>query len=259
DHYFGLAELIVGPEALASLAPRFRAGGPPLVTDPVKQMRPGPPQPEAVGESEKEEPPPPAPPKTEYASLSGVVMIDGKPPQGEIGVVTLEAVGARRLPLPVPRLMEQRNRQFLPHVLVVPVGSPVTFPNWDAVYHNVFSTSAPKSFDLGLYHNGEARTVVFDKEGIVELTCNIHANMHAYIGVVSAPHYSVTGPNGQFRFSRLRPGKYVLRAWNERTSAPVKREVELKAGANSTTVGVAADAPTGPAPDKFGVSRAKKP
>jgi hypothetical protein len=260
EQYFGFAELITGPDAIADLAELFRAGAPPRVTEPPKKMeQPLPPQPEAVGDSEKEAPPPPpAPQQKEYASISGTIQLDGKVPQGEIGIVTLESPGRAKRPLPIPRIMEQRNRQFLPRVLIVPVGSPVTFPNWDPVFHNVFSTSDTKPFDLGLYKSGEARTVVFDREGIVKLGCNLHANMLAYIVIVSAPHYVVTGANGQFSFRRLEPGRYVLRAWNERSQRPVTKEVELRPGANSFSVGLTGDAPKGPQPDKFGVARGGK-
>jgi hypothetical protein len=260
EQYFGFAELITGADAVADLADLFRAGAPPRVTEPPKKMeQPLPPQPEAVGDSEKEAPPAPAPPQQkEYATLSGTIQLDGRVPQGDLGVVTLETPGRARRPLPIPRIMEQRNRTFLPRVLIVPVGSPVTFPNWDPVFHNVFSTSDTKPFDLGLYKSGEARTVVFDREGIVKLGCNLHANMQAYIVVVSAPHYVVTGANGQFSFRRLEPGRYTLRAWNERSQRPVTREVELKPGANSFSIGLNGDAPKGPQPDKFGVARGGK-
>ncbi|HKA88710.1 MAG TPA: carboxypeptidase regulatory-like domain-containing protein [Haliangiales bacterium] len=256
EQYFGFAELITGPDAVADLAELFRAGAPPHMAEPTKKMEQTPPQPEAVGDSEKEAPPPPpAPQQKEYASLSGTIQIDGKAPRDDLGVVTLDPPGRGRHPLPVPRIMEQRGRKFLPHVLIVPLGSPVTFPNWDPVFHNVFSTSEAKAFDLGLYKSGEARTVVFDREGIVKLGCNLHANMAAYIVIVASPHYVVTGANGQFSFRRLEPGRYTLRAWNERSQRPVTKEVELKPGANSFSVGLTGDAPKGPQPDKFGVPR----
>ena len=261
EQYFGFAELITGPDAVADLAEQFRAGAPPRVTEPPKKMeKETPPQPVAVGDSEQETPPEPAPPKKEYANLSGTLQLDGRTPEGDIGVVTLEPAGGGRgkRPLPMPRIMEQRNRTFLPRVLVVPVGSAVTFPNWDPIFHNVFSTSETRPFDLGLYKSGEARTVVFDREGVVKLGCNLHANMQAHIVVVAAPHYAVTGGNGQFSFRRLEPGKYTLRAWNERSSKAVTRELELRPGSNSTAIGLSGDAPKGPSPDKFGVARGGK-
>jgi hypothetical protein len=138
------------------------------------------------------------------------------------------------------------------------VGSTVTFPNFDPVYHNVFSTSDQQPFDLGIYKAPEARDVTFDKEGIVTLGCNLHANMTAHIAVVSAPHYVITDDKGRFSFASLEPGTYRLRAWSERSLAPVVQEVVVKPDRNTVSVRVKGDAPTGPLPDKFGVSRGSK-
>jgi hypothetical protein len=262
----------VGVEALADLAQQFRAGAPPRVTTPTKTLPlDTPPQPVAVGKSEDapasapassaassqaKKPEHTAPVKT---TVSGVVQLDGKPPQGELGMVTLAPVGNTKPPFPQARIVEQRNRQFAPRLLVIPVGTIVTFPNFDTTFHNVFSTSATKSFDLGLYKNGEAREVVFDKEGVIRLGCNLHANMMATIVVVNAPYYTVTDPNGNYSFGTVDPGKYVLKAWNERSASFVTQNVEVKPGKNTINVGVAADAPSGPLPDKFGVARGKNP
>jgi hypothetical protein len=140
-------------------------------------------------------------------------------------------------------------------VLAVPVGSTVAFPNFDNVFHNVFSTSPLAAFDLGIYKAGEAREYTFTKEGIIRLGCNLHANMSAYIVVVAAPAYTVTDESGKFVFKHLAPGKYKLKAWSERSKTPIAQEVTIKVGGNDVKVGVAADAPSGPAPDKFGGKR----
>jgi hypothetical protein len=146
----------------------------------------------------------------------------------------------------------------LPHVLAVPVGSTVQFPNYDPTFHNVFSTSDTKAFDLGLYKNGEARELVFDKEGVVRLGCNLHANMSAYVIVVAAPHYAITDDTGAFSFRSLAPGKYTMKVWSERSAEPAVQTVEIKPGQNNLNLGVKADVGEGPAPDKFGVPRGKK-
>ena len=135
------------------------------------------------------------------------------------------------------------------------VGSTVAFPNFDGVFHNVFSTSPQAAFDLGIYKAGEAREYKFEKEGIIRLGCNLHANMSAYLVVVSQPAYVITDDKGAFKFNRLAPGKYKLKAWSEKSKAPITQEITIKAGANSVNVGVAADAPAGPLPDKFGGKR----
>jgi hypothetical protein len=82
--------------------------------------------------------------------------------------------------------------------------------------------------------------------------------MSAFVAVVSAPHYTVTDAGGKFAFRSIAPGKYVLRAYHERASGPIVKEVEIKSGRNEIAVGVEADAPAGPLPDKFGVARAAK-
>jgi hypothetical protein len=151
--------------------------------------------------------------------------------------------------------MEQRFREFNPRVMAISVGSTVAFPNFDTVFHNVFSTSPLGAFDLGIYRAGEAREYKFDKEGIIRLGCNLHANMSAYLVVVSAPSYVVTDETGRFKFDRLAPGKYTLKAWSEKSKAPITQDITIKVGKNEVTVGVAADAPTGPQPDKFGGKR----
>jgi hypothetical protein len=139
--------------------------------------------------------------------------------------------------------------------MAISVGSTVAFPNFDPVFHNVFSTSPVTPFDLGLYKAGEAREFTFPKEGIVRLGCNLHANMSAYIAVVSAPAYVVTDNEGRFAFKHLPPGKYKLQAWSERSKAPITQDITIKAGRNQVTVGVSGDAAAGPQPDKFGGKR----
>ena len=256
EQLFSSAELIIGVEGLADVAPLFREGAPPRINTPLKQFPANtPPQPQVVGASDDDEPDA----KPARGSLSGSMQIEGRA-SGAIGVVTLEPVGKKaRRRSPKVRVMEQRDRQFAPRVMAVPLGSTVTFPNFDQVFHNVFSTSDAQKFDLGLYKGGQAREITFDREGIVRLGCNLHANMSAHVVVVSAPHYAVTDPSGAFRFRSLEPGKYRLRAWSERSLAPVTQEVTIASGSNKVTVGVKGDAPEGPPPDKFGVSRGKKP
>jgi plastocyanin len=257
DQLFSTAELLTGADALAALDDTFRAGAPPRVAGPTKKIdASAPPEPKVVGSSEQEDAEAKvAPPKIE-GSLTGVVQIDGKPLSGAYGLVTLEPASGKWAPrTPKHREVQQRNREFLPHVLAVPVGSTVSFPNYDNVFHNVFSTSPLAPFDLGIYKVGEARDYTFTKEGIVRLGCNLHAGMSAYIVVVNAPAYVVTDDTGHFAFKHLPPGKYKLHAWSERSNTPITQDVTIKVGANSINVGVAGDAPGGAQPDKFGGKR----
>jgi plastocyanin len=257
EHYFSTAELIVGEAAVAAIASEFREGAPPRVAAAPTKVDPhSAPQPKVDGSSEADDAAAKvAPPRIE-GSLTGTIVIDGKPLSGAFGLVTLEPTGGKwPARTPKHRVIEQRNREFLPHITAVPVGSTIAFPNFDSVFHNVFSTSPLGAFDLGIYKMGEAREFTFQKEGIVRLGCNLHANMNAYIAVVSAPAYVVTDDKGGFAFKHLAPGKYKLKAWSERSSTPIEQEITIKQGANEVKPGVAGDAPAGPAPDKFGKKR----
>lgn len=256
DQFFSQAELLVGAPALADLAEPFRAGGPPRVTTPTIAVdRDAAPQPPLIGNSDQEdEDDKVAPPKVE-GSLSGTVRIGAKAATG-VGLVTLEPIGRKSKKRPARRrVIEQRGREFLPRLTAISVGSSIAFPNFDTVFHNVFSTSPAAPFDLGLYRAGEAREVTFTKEGVLRLGCNLHANMSAYVAVVSAPHYTVTDATGGFAFRHLAPGKYKLSAWNERSKEPVVKEITIKAGKNQLEVSVSDDAAKGPPPDKFGGKR----
>ena len=256
EQLFSTAELLIGAEALAQLAPSFREGAPPRVTTPTQRIDvSAPPQPRVSGSSEAEdEAAKVAPPKVEVGTVTGTIMLDGKP--GTYGLVTLEPASGKWKPRsPKKIVIEQRGREFLPSLVAVSVGSTISFPNFDTVFHNVFSTSPFGAFDLGLYKAGEAREFTFTKEGIIRLGCNLHANMAAYIAVVSAPAYVVTDEKGNFAFKRVVPGKYKVRAWSIKSKAPITQDVTIKAGKNELSIGVAADAPAGPLPDKFGGKR----
>jgi plastocyanin len=251
ERYFSSAEGLIGQDALADIASTFLEGAPPRVSTPLKQMPlDAPPQPAAVGDSDADTPHP----KPERGSLTGQLMLGDRPIDVR-AVVTLEpSGGGGKKPSPQERVIEQRQRQFAPRLMVVPVGSTVAFPNYDPIFHNVFSRSEVQPFDLGLFRNGQSREVTFSKPGVFRLGCNLHPNMSAYVLVVSEPHYAVVDGSGRFSFKRLKPGKYVARAWSESTREPVKQEVQIKPGANAVTLSLSADAPAGN-PDKFGVPR----
>jgi plastocyanin len=113
-----------------------------------------------------------------------------------------------------PRLT-QKNKSFLPHVLVVPVGSEVEFPNRDPFFHNVFSLFEGKQFDLGLYEAGTTRNVRFDKAGISYIFCNIHPEMGAVVIAVGTPYYGISDKRGQIDIPNVPSGRYTLRMWYE--------------------------------------------
>ena len=115
--------------------------------------------------------------------------------------------------------MEQKNKNFNPHLLVVPVGSSVEFPNLDPFFHNVFSQFNGKRFDLGLYEAGSTRVVRFDHEGISYLFCNIHSEMAAVIITVRTPYYVISKGSGPVELREVPPGDYEMHVWAEGTDA----------------------------------------
>ena len=111
--------------------------------------------------------------------------------------------------------MEQRDRRFVPDLLVIPRGSTVEFPNLDPIFHNVFSLSRTKSFDLGNYPRGQSRAVTFLKPGVVLVNCRLHSNMAAAIVVTPNPWAVRANGDGQFALRDVPPGRHVLVAWHK--------------------------------------------
>jgi hemoglobin len=255
EQLYSAAERLAPDGAFKGLDPLFRAGAPERITTALKTMpKDTPAQPkDAVGGSDEEE----AKPKN--GSLAGSMKVDGA--AGPVlGVIALEpASGKWKKRTAKQRIIEQRDRQFAPRMLAISAGSTVSFPNFDPIFHNVFSTSNPRSFDLGIYKNGESREVTFAKEGLVTLGCNLHSNMSAHLVIVAAPHYVVTDASGGFKFKSLPPGKYKMKAWAEDTVEPVTQTVEIKSGENTVNLTIPRGASVRPAMDKFGLPRGKAP
>ncbi len=113
-------------------------------------------------------------------------------------------------------IMDQRNEQFIPHVLPVTIGTAVDFLNSEAVYHNVFSLSPAKTFDLGRYPQGQSRRVRFDRPGVVSVYCDIHTHMNAFILVLPTSHFTVADGEGNFILENVPAGNFELRVWNGR-------------------------------------------
>ena len=112
--------------------------------------------------------------------------------------------------------MSSQDKTFVPHVLAVPVGGEVEFPNVDPIFHNVFSVSGKNSFDLGLVGRGEGKEAVFHEAGIVRVFCNVHHGMFAHVVVVPSSHYAVPDAQGRFVLEGVPEGVGTLRYWQER-------------------------------------------
>lgn len=115
-----------------------------------------------------------------------------------------------------PKLV-QRHKTFEPHVLIVPVGTLVAFPNKDPFFHNIFSLYDGKRFDLGLYEAGTTRSVLFDRPGVSFLFCNIHAEMSAVVIAVNTPYFGISDRSGHVVISNVPAGRYELSVWYERS------------------------------------------
>jgi plastocyanin len=152
------------------------------------------------------------------------VVIWLKPLDGTIMPVTLEPKRYR---------MEQKNKRFYPHVLVIPLGSAIEFPNRDPFFHNVFSLYKGKKFDLGLYEAGSSRTVRFDQPGVSFIFCNIHPEMSAYVLAVETPYAAISDVAGRVALANVPPGRYRMEVWYERAESSVlaalSREVRVSA------------------------------
>jgi plastocyanin len=131
---------------------------------------------------------------------------------------------------PQKAVMDQKNLVFVPHVLAVPPGSTVDFINSDKVNHNIFSADACKKFNLGTYNPGMSKSVMFDKPCVVNLLCNVHSEMSAYVVVTENPYFSVTGADGKFTIKNVPAGTYEITAWNEKLKPQGKTMVTVAEG-----------------------------
>ncbi len=120
-----------------------------------------------------------------------------------------------------PAVLDQRNEAFHPYVLAIMAGATVDFPNSDRIYHNVFSYSKARRFDLGRYPQGRSKSVRFDRPGIVRVFCDIHAHMSAFILVFAHPYFAATDAERRYRIARVPAGTYRLSV-SERTARPAK-------------------------------------
>src|SRR5579863_3834326 len=165
-------------------------------------------------------------------------------------VVWLKPIGERAVTKPFPSRplrLTQQNKSFEPHLLVVPVGAVVQFPNRDPFFHNVFSLFEGKRFDLGLYEAGTTRNVSFDRPGVSYIFCNIHAEMSAVVIALDTPYYGISNRKGEVVIPGVPVGHYTMKVWYE-TALPetlnaMARDVNVTD--SSSTLGVL-EIPAGP-------------
>jgi plastocyanin len=129
--------------------------------------------------------------------------------------------------------VEQLDRRFMPDLAVVSVGSTVSFPNMDPIFHNIYSLSKPKTFDLGSYDKGETRKILFPKPGIVEVYCHLHPNMAATIVVTPNRWYARPDRDGQYRIPNVPPGQYTIVAWHK-SAGSFRKSIVVESGHDST-------------------------
>jgi plastocyanin len=171
------------------------------------------------------------------AALCSVSLLSGGSVHGEIAIVSSHDPDVRKhsdysgvvlwlepvsgaLPGPAPGKTEmiQKGKRFIPHVLAITVGTAVDFPNYDPIFHNAFSNYDGQIFDVGLYPPGTSKTILFRKEGVVRIFCNIHPAMSAVIVVLKSPYFAASGKNGAFTIPNVPSGSYRLHVFHERAT-----------------------------------------
>jgi hypothetical protein len=140
---------------------------------------------------------------------------------------------------PGPFRLVQKDKMFMPHLLVVPTGSSVEFPNQDPFFHNIFSLFNGKRFDLGLYESGTSRAVRFDREGVSYIFCNIHPEMAAVVLALSTPYYAVSTASGTVAIPNVPPGNYRMHVWSEaaQSANPVDADQIVQVGTAPVHIG----------------------
>ena len=155
------------------------------------------------------------------SALSSPTKLDGNDLQRAVVFLDAQEVPERSPLRAAPRgaagraRMDQRNETFSPHVLAITTGTIVEFPNNDQTFHNVFSLSKPRHFDLGRYGRNESKTIRFDKPGVVRVFCDIHSHMSAFVLVFNHPFHTTTSDDGRYRLDNVPPGTYTVTVWHE--------------------------------------------
>ncbi len=178
------------------------------------------------------------------ASVTGKISLVARRGQSPVPAETLVWIEpvAGRAPRVTPRTysITTRGKTLVPHVLAIPVGSTVVFPNDDPISHNLFSLSSNNAFDLGLYRKGAGKSQKFSAPGVVNVYCNVHPNMSAVIHVLGSPYFSFADASGAFSIANVPPGRYRLVAWNEQ-GGESETPIEISGSASPAPVMVTLD------------------
>jgi len=183
--------------------------------------------------------------KIRLANVSGTAANQASGDKENV-VIWLEGTHDSRPP-ETPIRISQRNLQFSPEFVVAVKGQKIEMPNDDDVVHNVYSFTGASQFNLGLYGKGEVRVVTLEQTGIVDVFCSIHHQMHARVFVVPTKYFASSIPGHSFTLSDVPPGKYVLKAWHQRSrmmektivvpgSGSVTADITLESGPQWATV-----------------------
>jgi plastocyanin len=127
---------------------------------------------------------------------------------------------------PITATMQQRNRRFDPGLLIIPAGSTIEFPNWDPIFHNVFSLSPAQSFDLGYYADGRSKSIRFTRVGIVQVYCHVHPNMYGVVVVTDTPWSGKPSGDGAYSLTEIPAGQYGLMLW-QRAAGLIRKEISV--------------------------------
>jgi plastocyanin len=160
----------------------------------------------------------PLPAQAGYTVTGRVTILEKDDRLGGDGAQTVVWLAGADAPAgpPVQVEMATEGKQFVPRMLVLPLGSSVAFPNHDPFNHNVFSLSPEATFDMGLYGRGEAKSTTFNRSGVVRVYCNVHAQMRGVVLVLESSLHTQPGGDGSFRLEGIPAGDYTLHAWHER-------------------------------------------
>jgi plastocyanin len=175
--------------------------------------------------------PPPAQAQSDAGGVEGVVEVRHNGALVDASNVVLYVVGFAESPPKNVVEMRQQDKRFIPDLLPITVGQTVSFPNGDPFFHNVFSPSGVRPFDLGQFPNGETKTKRFPTLGVVEVYCNIHPEMAATILVLPNTRFTRASPDGRFRIDGVPAGHWTLYAFDRHIPSPVSTPIEVTRGA----------------------------